>query len=186
MRGRGFSVSVKLRRVRVAVVTTVALAIGVLALGAGAGAAGNGRVALAGSVPAWAKSSALKGAASGSSSVGFRVYLGWRNEGAVTALAKAVSNPSSRSYGHYLTPQQFRQRFAPSQSDVNAVEAWLRSQGFRVDYVPQNNHYVEAEGTIAQAEAAFGVSLNEYSYDGMTLRAPSSALTIPSSLAGVV
>jgi subtilase family serine protease len=179
-------VSIKLRRVRVALAAMVALTVGVLALGAGTGAAGNGRVALAGSVPAWAKSSALKGAASGTSSVGFRVYLGWRNESAVKALAKAVSSPSSPSYGHYLTPQQFRQRFAPSQADVNAVESWLRSQGFQVDYVPQNNHYVEAEGTVAQAEAAFGVTLNEYRYQGMTLRAPAGALTIPSSLAGVV
>ena len=175
---------------RAAVVpTTLALAVSALVFGAGpAGATptGNGRVALAGSVPAWAKSSAVSGAATGSSSVGFRVYLGWNNPSAVTALARAVSDPSSRSYGHYLTPQQFRQRFAPSQSDVNGVESWLRSQGFQVAYVPQNHHYVEAEGTVAQADAAFGVTLNEYTYKGMTLRAPSSALTIPASLAGVV
>ena len=114
------------------------------------------------------------------------MYLGWKNESAVKTLAKAVSNPSSASYGHYLTPQQFRQRFAPSQSGVNAIESWLRSQGFQVGYVPQNNHYVAAEGTVAQANAAFGVTLKEYRYKGMTLRAPDRALTIPSSLAGVI
>jgi subtilase family serine protease len=181
-------VSIRLTPPRVALVV-LGLVVGVFAATAGVAAAGptaNGRVALAGSVPAWAKGSTLKGAATGSDSVGFRVYLGWRNEGAVTALAKAVSDPASRSYGHYLTPQQFRQRFAPSQSDVGAVSSWLRSQGFQVGYVPQNNHYVEAEGTVAQADAAFGVTLNEYAYKGMTLRAPSSALTVPSSLAGVV
>src|SRR3954447_24881806 len=166
------------------------LVLGVFALSAGLAAASssaaNGRAALPGSVSTWAKSSNFKGAAASSESAGFRVYLGWRNESAVKALARAVSDPSSASYGHYLTPQQFRQRFAPSQSQVNAVESWLRSQGFRVDYVPQNNHYVAAEGTVAQADAAFGVTLNEYRYQGMTLRAPASALTIPSSLAGVV
>ena len=176
----------RLTRVRVAAAAIVALSLGVAVGGAGAASSANGRAALAGSDPAWAKSSSLKGAAAGSDSVGFRVYLGWRNESAVETLAKAVSNPSSASYGHYLTPQQFRQRFAPSQSDVNAVKSWLRSQGFQVGYVPQNNHYVAAEGTVAQANAAFGVTLNEYGYKGMTLRAPASALTIPSSLAGVV
>jgi len=182
-------VSIKLRRVRVAVVAMVALAFAAFAFGAAAATASpsaNGRAALVGSVPSWAKSSSFKGVAVGSDSVGFRVYLGWRNASAVQALAKAVSTPSSPSYGHYLTPQQFRQQFAPSQGDVNTVESWLRSQGFQIDYQPLNNHYVEAEGTVAQANAAFGVTLNEYSYDGMTLRAPSSALTIPSSLAGVV
>jgi subtilase family serine protease len=165
------------------------LLLGVLSVSvrvAAANSAANGRAALAGSVPAWAKSSNFKGVATGSASVGFRVYLGWRNESAVKALAKAVSNPVSASYGHYLTPHEFRQRFAPSQSDVNAVRSWLQSRGFQVGYVPQNNHYVAAEGTVAQADAAFGVTLNEYRYKGMTLRAPASALTIPSSLAGVV
>jgi subtilase family serine protease len=179
-------VSIRLRRLRVAV---FGILLGVLAVSAGVAAANssaNGRAALPGSVPTWAKSSNFKGAAAGSDSVGFRVYLGWRNESAVKALAKAVSNPSSASYGHYLTPQQFRQRFAPSQSGVNAVRSWLQSQGFQVGYVPQNNHYVSAEGTVSQANAAFGVTLNNYRYKGMTLRAPASTLTVPSSLAGVV
>jgi subtilase family serine protease len=165
------------------------LLLGVLSVSVGvaaANSAANGRAALAGSVPAWAKSSNFKGVATGSDSVGFRVYLGWRNESAVKALAKAVSNPSSASYGHYLTPHEFRQRFAPSQSGVNSIRSWLQSRGFQVGYVPQNNHYVAAEGTVAQANAAFAVTLNEYRYKGMTLRAPASALTIPSSLAGVV
>jgi subtilase family serine protease len=174
---------------RVAVAAALALALAgfaATAAGAAPNSHANGRAALAGSVPSWATSSRSKGAAAGGDSVGFRVYLGWRNESAVQALVKAVSDPSSPSYGHYLTPQQFRQQFAPAQKDVNAVESWLRSQGFQVDYVPQNNHYVAAEGTVSQAEAAFGVALNDYSFDGKTLRAPSSDLTIPSALAGVV
>ena len=176
-------------RFRIAVALVVALALGGLAAGA-AGATsssrGGGRVTLASSVPAWAKASKATGVTAGSDQVGFRVYLGWRNEAGAEALARAVSDPSSGSYGNYLTPQQFRQQFAPSQTDVNAVESWLRSQGFRVDYVPQNNHYVSADGTVAQANAAFGTTLKDYSYDGLTLRSPSSELTIPASLAGVV
>jgi subtilase family serine protease len=182
-------VSIRLTRLRVVVAATIAAAIGALAVtaaGAATSPSASGRATLAGSVPAWAKSSAFKGTAAGGDTVGFRAYLGWRNESAVQALARAVSSPSSKSYGHYLTPQQFRQKFAPSQVDVNAVESWLRSRGFQIDYVPQNNHYVAAEGTVAQADAAFGVTLSKYSYRGKTLRAPSSALTIPSSLAGVV
>lgn len=152
----------------------------------GGGPSPNDRAKLAGSVPPWASSSRFKGTASGSDPVGFRVYLGWSDEAGAEALAKAVSDPSSSSYGHYVSPGQFRQQFAPSQKDVNAVQSWLRSEGFTVDYVPANNHYVAAEGTVAQAESAFDVTLNEYSYQGLTLRAPSGELTIPSSLSGVV
>jgi len=177
------------RRWRAASALVAVLGLGALAVSAGGAAAsgaGAARAQLAGSVPPWATSARFKRQAAGSEPVGFRVYLGWRDDAQAVALAEAVSTPGSASYGHYLTPQQFRQRFAPSASDVNAVEAWLRSQGFSIDYVPQNNHYVEAEGSVAQADAAFGTTLDEYAYDGKTLRAPASPLSVPSSLAGIV
>lgn len=141
---------------------------------------------LPGSVPPWANAKNFVSAANPSDDIGFRVYLGWNNPAAVESLAQAVSNPSSSSYRAFLTPQQFRQQFAPSQAQVGAVQAWLRSQGFAVEYTPQNNHYVSAEGTIAQAAAAFGTSFGMYSIQGLTLRSPSSEVSIPNSLAGVV
>jgi subtilase family serine protease len=149
-------------------------------------AASSSRATLAGSVPSWATSASFKQAASGSENVGFRVYLGWQNQSQVEALATAVSTPGSSSFRHYLTPAQFRQKFAPSQAAVGAVRSWLQSQGFTIDYVPANNHYVAAEGTVAQAESAFAVSFGMYSVDGLVLRSPSSALTMPSSVAPYV
>jgi len=151
---------------------------------ASATAAPSPRAELAGSVPPWATSANFKGSTDGSDAVGFRVYLGWRGDAA--GAARAVSTPSSSSYGEYLSPTQFRQQFAPSQRDVNTVQSWLRSQGFTVDYTPQNNLYVAAEGTVAQAASAFGVSFGQYSVDGLTLSAPTSSLSLPSSLANVV
>jgi subtilase family serine protease len=148
--------------------------------------ADSSRSVLHGSAPAWANAKNYAGAASSTDTVGFRVYLGWNNEAAVQALAQAISDPRSSSYRQYLTPAQFRQQFAPSQSQIGAVQSWLRSQGFSVEYTPQNNHYVSAEGTVAQAEAAFGVSFGMYNVDGLTVRSPSSDLSIPSSLAASV
>lgn len=148
--------------------------------------AASSRTVLHGSAPAWANAKNYAGPSSASDMVGFRVYLGWTNEAAVQALAQAVSDPRSPSYRQYLTPAQFRQQFAPSQAQVGAVQSWLRSQGFSVEYTPQNNHYVSAEGTIAQAAAAFGVSFGMYHVDGLTVRSPSSDLSIPSSLTGSV
>lgn len=146
----------------------------------------SGRAALTGSVPPWATSANFKQAADTSANVGFRVYLGWTNEQAAIAVAQAVSNPRSSSYDQYLTPAQFRQQFAPSQASVGAVSSWLRSQGFTIDYTPQNNHYVAAEGTLAQAAAAFGTSFGLYAYRGDVLLSPASDLTIPASLSGIL
>src|SRR5205814_6684237 len=100
------------------------------------------RSTLKGSKPSWATPQNNVGAANSSDRLGFRVYLGWNNPSGAEALAKAVSDPRSKSYRKYLTPAQFRSQFAPTQSQVASVQSWLQSQGFTLVYTPQNNHYV--------------------------------------------
>src|SRR5258707_12183553 len=114
----------------------------VIAMLPGAAMAASSRSTLHGSAPAWANSNNYAGPADPKSYVGFRVYLGWTNPSAVEALAQAVSDPHSSSYGKYLTAAQFRQQFAPSQAQVGAVQSWLHNQGFSLIYTPTNNHYV--------------------------------------------
>jgi len=167
-----------------AVTCTLGLSLSSSLLSTGvANAAPKGRVTVTGSHPGWATSAHAKGSAPSSQGVGFRVYLGWRGDPA--ALDRAVSTPGSSSYGKYVTAQQFRSQFAPSGSEVATVQKWLRSQGFTVDYTPSNNLYVAAEGTVAQAEAAFGTALNEYSVSGTTLRAPAADISVPASLPSI-
>ncbi len=148
--------------------------------------ASSGNSILKGSAPSWANSKNYKGAADPTADIGFRVYLGWNNAAGLASFVQSVSDPHSASYGHYLSPQQFRQQYAPTQAQVGQVQNWLKSQGFSVEYTPQNNHYVSAEGTVAQAQAAFGTAFGMYSVDGLTVRSPSSDVSIPSSLTSVV
>jgi len=173
------------RTIRAAAVTAGA-ALLFAAAAATPAAAAPGRNALPGSQPAWANAKALRSAAPAGDPVDIRVYLPWRNADTAAATALAVSTPGSSSYRKYLTPQAFRQQFAPSQSSVVAVQQFLRNAGFSIVDTPSNNRYVSAEGTVAQAQSAFGVTLGEYSAYGTTLRAPESAVSVPSSLAGIV
>ncbi len=168
------------RSVTSMVITTTAVLVAAFAVADVAQAAG--RRALPGSVPGWAKTSARSTDAPKTDRVGFRVYLGWRDAAAAQQLATTVSTPGSATYGQFLTPQQFRSRFAPAQADVSAVRRWLRDAGFTVDYTPQNGHYVAAEGTVAQAEAAFGTTIGVYTVGDLALHAPESALSVPDSL----
>ena len=174
-----------LRIVSMASAVAAMLVFGAPAMSA-MGAAPSNRTTLHGSAPGWAKQGNLVGAADPAGTVGFRVYLGWNDAAGAEALAKAVSDPGSSSYGHYLTSPEFRRRFAPTQAQVCAVQSWLRSQGFKVNYTPANNHYVSAEGTVAQAEAAFGTQFGTYSVRGQTVRSPSADIAIPNALAGSV
>jgi subtilase family serine protease len=161
-----------------------AVAVTVLGVASASGFAASDRATLHGSAPGWAKQANRVAAADPASPVGFRVYLGWKS--GAEAFAKAVSDPKSSSYARYISAAEFRRQFAPTQAQVGAVQSWLRGQGFKVDYTPQNNHYVEAEGTVAQAEAAFGAPFAMYQVNGQTVRAPSGDVSVPSVLADSV
>src|SRR5215475_8955087 len=152
----------------------VSLLLSSVALTIVAFAAPSPRSTLRGSKPSWATPQNYRSAANGSDKLGFRVYLGWNNPSGAEALARAVSDPRSRSYRHYLTPDQFRAQFAPTASQVAQVQSWLTSQGFTLVYTPRNNHYVSAKGTVNQAQAAFGASFGNYNVNalGKTLRSP--------------
>jgi subtilase family serine protease len=168
-------------------VAGAAVALVGLAVGPGtAGAAPSNRSQLPGSVPDWARPSAAHGPTAGTDRVGFRVYLGWRGGDAATQLATSISTPGSAEYRQFLSPAQFRQQFAPAQAAVSAVQKWLRDSGFTIDYTPTNNHYVAAEGTVSQANQTFGVTLSNYSVQGLTLSAPDQLLSVPSTLAPTV
>ncbi len=171
---------------RLAVAGVAVALIGVVGGAAPAGAAPSNRTQLAGSVPDWARPAAAHGPVAGTEHVGFRVYLGWRGGDAAAQLAMSVSTPGSPEYRHFLTAAQFRQQFAPSQTAVSAVQRWLRDGGFTLDYTPANSHYVAAEGTVAQANQAFAVTLSKYTVQGLTLRAPDRLLSVPSTLASTV
>src|SRR4051812_45700592 len=161
------------RRVLAAIVAaTFTVTIGMVA--SATHAAPSNRSTLVGSAPSWAHSARRLGHADPSGVVGFRVYLGWQGRDAAAALARAVSDPNSASYGRYLTPVQFRQRFAPTQAQVGAVQSWLRTSGFKLDHTPANKHYVAAHGTVAQAESAFATRFDRYSVKGIAVRSPVS------------
>ena len=165
---------------------TVAAAAAAVLLGVASAttAAPPTKTTLHGSAPAWAKQGNFVRAADPAAPVGFRVYLGW-NSGA-EAFARAASTPSSASYGKYISASEFRRRFAPSEQKVSAVRSWLKAQGFSIVYTPTNNHYVSAEGTVGQAQAAFGTTFGVYSVQGLTVQSPSSEIAIPNDLAADV
>jgi subtilase family serine protease len=144
------------------------------------------RSAIGDSVPGWTHLAKATGATSDSQRLSFNVVLNLRNQSAAEALAAAVSDPSSTSYGHYLTAAQFNAQFGPTASQVAKVSAFLKSAGIKVDGVAAGNRWVEANGTVGQINAAFGTEMKNYSYRGKNLSGPSKTLTVPSSVSGIV
>ncbi|RPF33009.1 protease pro-enzyme activation domain-containing protein [Streptomyces sp. TLI_185] len=174
----------KLRTVSMA--ATLPMIAGALALGIPAAHAADnpGRDALAGTKPAWATARADKGATSDSSRVSARVYFAGKDAAGLAAYAKSVSDPSSASYGKYLSAKQAQARYGATKAQVAAVKSWLRSAGLKVTGVTQ--HYVSVTGDVAAAEKAFGTQLHNYTKGSKTYRAPAKAASVPESLKGAV
>jgi subtilase family serine protease len=169
-----------------ALLSCAAAAVGIsVAVPAAASAAGT--ASLPNSHPSWATPGNKVSTAAADSRIGFSVYLKMRDRAGAEAVAAAVSNPNSSSYGHYLSPAQVRARYAATDATVQSVRRWLSSTGLTVGATASNNAYIQASGTAAQIQHAFAVHLNVYSVKGRHRRAVDANLNLPSSiLASVV
>jgi subtilase family serine protease len=87
-------------------------------------------------------------------SAGVAVYIAQPGAADAERYAAAVSDPRSPLYRHFLTPEQYRARFAPSADTVTAVDSYLRGAGLTVEDGPANHLYVRARGTAEQVERA--------------------------------
>ncbi|HKS99873.1 MAG TPA: S53 family peptidase [Rugosimonospora sp.] len=158
--------------------------VGVATFGVPAAAATSDPIA--GSHASWASAANRVSGAAGTQKITFRVYLRMRDQAGAEATARAVSTPGSAAFRRFLSTAQVRQRYAPTGAAVASVRGWLRGGGFSVGAVPANNMYVEASGTVAQAQRAFGVTLNMYRVRGRVLRAADRELSVPAALGTVV
>lgn len=166
------------RPIIVAAVAAASLA-GLTGLAAPANAAPTNHV-LPNSSPRWLGHAKKVAETPSASKVSFGVLLNLRNSAAAQAQVQAVSDPSSASYGKFLTNKQFNATYAPAASDVKAVQGWLRTQGFTVGETLPSGMYVKASGTTAQVEKTFNTQLAKFSYQGKTVQTNTTNLSLPS------
>jgi subtilase family serine protease len=169
-----------------AVVLAAAVTAATLAAGGSASAGQPRRLPVANAQPDLAAATAV-GAADARQRIDITVHLKLRNQAGLQAAVRAVSDPHSKQYGHYLTAAQFRAAYSPAAGTVSAMKKFLGDSGLTVVEVPDNGSYVTAEGTVAQAAKAFGATLRTYRANGRSFRAAAGAISVPSALApGVI
>lgn len=101
-------------------------------------------------------------------------------------LLKEQQDPSSPQYHHWLTPEQFGQRFGASQEDIDTITAWLKAHGFTIDSVAAGRRQIEFSGTAQQVEGAFRTEIHAYDSEGETRFANATDISIPEALTSVV
>lgn len=116
--------------------------------------------------------------------INFSIGLPVRNQNELERTVRQVSDPANPNYGHYLTPQQFTERFGPTVQDYEAVKAFAKKSGFTITTEHPNRVLLSLSGRAADVEKAFGVKLNRYEHptEAREFFAPDREPTIDSSL----
>ncbi len=116
------------------------------------------------------------------------VVLGLRytDPGALLSLLSSVENPSSPDYRHYLTSQQFDQRFGPSPQEVRSVEGYLAGHGARAISASSGGAVVEAAMSSGAVQATFSTGLGWFEGASGRYYATTGTPVLPPELQGAV
>jgi subtilase family serine protease len=87
-----------------------------------------------------------------------------RNQSELEDLLHQIYDRQSPSYHHYLSVQEFTERFGPAASDYAAVVQFAESNGLTVIDKPANRMVLDVEAPASIIEKAFHVSLNLYQH----------------------
>jgi len=114
------------------------------------------------------------------------VSLKPQNEGELDQFNKDVNQPGNIKFGHFLTPAEFKARFAPSDIQVKQVVAHLQANGFHNIVVASNNMQITADGNAANVLGGFHASMKQFNYKGRSVYANDSDVEVPASLDSIV
>jgi subtilase family serine protease len=88
-----------------------------------------------------------------------RLTMAIRNRAELDRMLADQQDPASPEYHHWLTPDEFANRFGPTDADIAKVTRWLTRKGFAVVSADAHTRLVTFSGTVASAETAFDVKI---------------------------
>ena len=151
-------------------VATIAIVAGASAHFAFANPGNGNSIKIGGNTPGWVGKAQNLGAADASQTIDLTVWLKLRNENQLQKQIQSLYTPGNSSYHQWLNQSQFDGSYSPTSQQVNSVSNFLTAHGFTILDTAENNFYIKVSGTIAQAEQAFHVQINNYRYQGKTYR----------------
>jgi hypothetical protein len=99
-----------------------------------------------------------------------------RNPAELDMLLKNLYDPASASYRHYLTPQQFAEKFGASKTDYQALIKFAQQHGLKVTGTHSNRLVLDVAGSVADIERTFQVQMHVYRHpkESRTFFAPAT------------
>ena len=145
------------------------------------------RVMLSDSASAYTSKSQLLANTPINQTISLSVGLNLRNTAGLDAYLRQITDPHSPLYRQYLSQASFDALYGPLPQSEAAVSDFLRSQGFTITATYSNHLVVDAVGTVAQAQHAFQVQINNYrSATGQQFFANANPPSLPVQLASLV
>src|SRR5712692_92424 len=109
-----------------------------------------------------------------------------QQEQALQQFIDGLNTKGSSNFHHWLSAQEFGERFGLAQPDLDAVTRWLESHGFRVNVVYPSGMLIDFSGTAAQVRKAFQTEIHHLEVKGESHVGNMSDPRIPAALAPVV
>ncbi|MBZ5547037.1 MAG: S53 family peptidase [Acidobacteriia bacterium] len=114
------------------------------------------------------------------------VWLKQHNKAAFDELVRQMYDKNSPTYHHWLTPNEYKLKFAPTDAEAATVRQHLANNNLSVVSTDKFNHVVTARGTVADVQRAFGVQLNRVTVNGAVHRMPAAEPAIAGPAAPLV
>jgi hypothetical protein len=146
-------------------------------------------VTLKGNTSPMAQARYDRGAASTSLPTGRLQLLLKRSPAQEVALRQylgGLGDPNSPNYRKWLTPESYGANFGIANEDLQAVETWLESQGFKIESVPASRNLIQFSGTTGQVAQAFHTSIHSYVINEVQHYSNAKDPQIPAALAPVI
>jgi kumamolisin len=97
--------------------------------------------------------------------------------------AAEATPPTERKY---VSREEYAARFGSAQEDIDKVVAFAEAYGLVVVASDRARRSVFLSGTTAQYDAAFGTSIEHFSYDCGTYRGRTGELSVPTEVADII
>jgi subtilase family serine protease len=107
-------------------------------------------------------------------------------EKALQQFTDELHTKGSPNFHHWLTAQEFGERFGLAQPDLDAITTWLQSHGFRVNVVYPSGMLIDFSGTAGQVRKAFETEIHHLEVKGERHIGNMNDPRIPAALASVI
>jgi len=108
------------------------------------------------------------------------ISLPLRNQAGLDDLLRQIYDPVSPNYRHFLSVEEFTERFGPTRDDHDALVRFVEANGLTVSATRANRLAVDVEGPVENIEKAFRTAIGVYRHptENRTFYAPDREPTL--------